>query len=234
MEIPQAALSEIREKTLEKFGRRACLWQLKIAEAILKRDKDVVCIAGTGSGKTLTIWMPLLFRDGIQIVMTPLNILGVQSVAELNGHGIPAISIYSETATPQNLKDIESGKYRVVVINPEVALGNSTFERIWRNPSFTSIIISVVWDEAHCISAWGSFRAEYQDAGRLRYIIPRTIPYLVPSATLSENVRADVTDVLEMDVRRTIMVRQSNDRPNVYLSVRKIEHALTSFRDLDF
>ena len=90
------SLDAVRQHCIDKLGERPCLWQLKITEAILKREKDVVCIAGTGSGKTITFWMPLLFRDGIQMVMTPLNILGIQNVKELNGHGIPAISIYSE------------------------------------------------------------------------------------------------------------------------------------------
>ncbi|KAJ7240892.1 hypothetical protein C8J57DRAFT_958654, partial [Mycena rebaudengoi] len=49
-------------------------------EAILKRDGDVVCISATGSGKTLTFWLPLLFKpDGIQIVISPLNILRQQN-----------------------------------------------------------------------------------------------------------------------------------------------------------
>ncbi|KAJ7701238.1 hypothetical protein B0H17DRAFT_924702, partial [Mycena rosella] len=43
-----------------------------VAEAILKRDGDVVCISATGSGKTLTFWLPLLFRpNGIQLVISP-------------------------------------------------------------------------------------------------------------------------------------------------------------------
>ncbi|KIJ21128.1 hypothetical protein PAXINDRAFT_66325, partial [Paxillus involutus ATCC 200175] len=30
-----------------------CLWQLKVAEVLLKGDKDILCTAGTGMGKTL-------------------------------------------------------------------------------------------------------------------------------------------------------------------------------------
>ncbi|EPQ55931.1 hypothetical protein GLOTRDRAFT_41227, partial [Gloeophyllum trabeum ATCC 11539] len=55
------SLTDIRTRVREKFGQRPCLWQLQAVQAILRRDKDVVCIAGTGSGKTLTFWMPLLF-----------------------------------------------------------------------------------------------------------------------------------------------------------------------------
>jgi superfamily II DNA/RNA helicase len=45
-----------------------------VVEAILQHDKDIISVAATGSGKTLTFWMPLLFRlDGIQIIIMPFN-----------------------------------------------------------------------------------------------------------------------------------------------------------------
>jgi ATP-dependent DNA helicase RecQ len=98
-------LSEIRDKVAAVFGYRPCLWQIKVVRAILKRDRDVVSIAATGSGKTLTFWMPLLFiPDGIQIVVTPLNILGKQNVDSLAKVGISAITITAETATPENFQ----------------------------------------------------------------------------------------------------------------------------------
>ncbi|KIK12390.1 hypothetical protein PISMIDRAFT_45357, partial [Pisolithus microcarpus 441] len=97
------SLSNIRTSTQQFFGVRPCLWQLKVAETILKGDNDVICVAGTGMGKTLTFWMPLLVREnGIQIVVTPLNLLGKQNVACLMKAGIQAISISGETATPAN------------------------------------------------------------------------------------------------------------------------------------
>ncbi|KAI5988180.1 hypothetical protein EDD15DRAFT_2107553, partial [Pisolithus albus] len=77
-----------------------CQWQLRVAETILKGEKDVICIVGTGMGKTLTFWMPLLFcLDSMQIVVTPLNLLGKQNVAYLMKAGIQAISISGETAS---------------------------------------------------------------------------------------------------------------------------------------
>lgn len=63
-------------------------------ESILKHEKDVIAIAATGSGKTLTFWMPLLFKkDGIQVVVTPLNILGKQNVESLATMGIRGITV---------------------------------------------------------------------------------------------------------------------------------------------
>jgi len=96
-------LSEIRQRAEEHFGVRLCLWQLKVAEALLRHDKDVVCVAGTGMGKTLGFWLPLLFHPGgIQVVVTPLNMLGKQNVASLAKAGIQGIAINSETATLAN------------------------------------------------------------------------------------------------------------------------------------
>ena len=56
------SLSVIRERAKEVFKKTPCLWQLKITEVFLKQDRDIVCIAGTGMGKTLTFGLPLLFR----------------------------------------------------------------------------------------------------------------------------------------------------------------------------
>lgn len=101
LELP--SLDEIRSQTLEKFGKRPCLWQMHICEAVLRGDRDVISIAGTGMGKTLTFWMPLLFRPhGIQLIVTPLNILGQQNIQTLEQANIEAIFISAKTATECN------------------------------------------------------------------------------------------------------------------------------------
>jgi ATP-dependent DNA helicase RecQ len=71
------------------------LWQIRVVQAILKHDRDVISISATGSGKSLTFWMPLLFvPEGIQIVIAPLNILhpGPQNVNTSAKVGISVIS----------------------------------------------------------------------------------------------------------------------------------------------
>lgn len=95
-------LSQIRDTTQRLLHHRPCLWQCKTAEAILKGDKHVINIAATGSGKTLTFWMPLLFRpQGIQIIITPLNLLGKQNVKILDAQGIKSVAITAANATPE-------------------------------------------------------------------------------------------------------------------------------------
>jgi replicative superfamily II helicase len=87
------SLSDIRSLTQSKFLHYPCLWQAKAVEAILKHDRDVIIIAGTGMGKTLTFWMPLLFFPAgyIQVVITPLNLLGRQNVEMLERAGMKTI-----------------------------------------------------------------------------------------------------------------------------------------------
>ncbi|KIK82368.1 hypothetical protein PAXRUDRAFT_153850, partial [Paxillus rubicundulus Ve08.2h10] len=87
----------------EKFGVWLCLWQLKVVEVLLKGDKDVICTADTGMGKTLSFWLLLPFcPEGLWIVVAPLNMLGNQNAASLARAVIQAISINSETSTLSN------------------------------------------------------------------------------------------------------------------------------------
>ena len=119
--------------------------------------------------------------------------------------------------------------------NPEVLLkSGGGFERLWKNSMFVSCTISVVWDEAHCVSSWGDFQPEYKETGHLCYLLPRNIPYYMVSATLPSLILSDVMTTLQMQATRTIFVRCSNDRPNVHITVRKILHPLNSFWDLKF
>ena len=96
---------EIHQKTFEAFGFYPCLWQICVVEAILKHDRDVISIAATSSGKTLTFWMLLLFhKGGVQMVVTPLNLLGTENVDDLVSKGFTVIAISAENATKKNFK----------------------------------------------------------------------------------------------------------------------------------
>ncbi|KAH9833451.1 P-loop containing nucleoside triphosphate hydrolase protein [Rhodofomes roseus] len=228
-------LEEVYAKTLAGLGRRPCRWQAESCRAALKGDKDIISIAPTGSGKTLTFWMPLLFReDGIQLVVTPLNLLGTQNVTELKQHGISACDVRADTATAKLFQEIEDGRYRAIITNPEELFKEGGgFEKLWKVPKFTSRLISIIWDEAHCISTWSSFRADYKKAYRLRYLLPHT-RFLLASATFNDQLKVNTLKTMHMSLKDCIVFQRSNDRPNVHIEVRRIEHSLRSFEDLDF
>ncbi|KAI5996708.1 P-loop containing nucleoside triphosphate hydrolase protein [Pisolithus albus] len=145
-EIP--SVEDIRNKTIASFGKRPCLWQVRVAQAFLKGNQDIVCIAGTSMGKTLTFWMPLLFRPkALQIIVTPLNQLGKQQVDCLEG-------------------DIEALEYRVIIVSPEQLMKpGGMFEALLKKKEFVNHIMGIILDEAHCITTWGAFRPEYRELG---------------------------------------------------------------------
>ncbi|KAG2344204.1 hypothetical protein BDR05DRAFT_882778 [Suillus weaverae] len=149
------SLGHIWSVTQQKFGVRPCLWQLKVAEALLKGDHDVLCTAGTEMGKTLGFWIPLVFYQGIPIVITLLNMLGKQNATSLAKAGIQAISISSKTATTANFTAICALKYQAVPVSPEQIMKlNGEFERLLKEDLFSSQIISIIIDEAHCLTNW--------------------------------------------------------------------------------
>lgn len=110
---------------------------------------------------------------------------------------------------------------------------NSGFSTLFKDPEFTSRIIAVILDEAHCISQWGSFRPEYRELGRLQSVLPNTI-FHITSATLPSHLLTDVLRVLKVSRNNLYTVHRSNDRTNVALVVREIKSSLTSFDDLEF
>ena len=67
------SLAELHTEVEKKFKVLPCIFQAHVALAQLEQ-KDCVTISPTGSGKTLTFWIPLLFNnDGIIIIITALN-----------------------------------------------------------------------------------------------------------------------------------------------------------------
>lgn len=132
-------------------------------------------------------------------------------------------------------KAIENLSYRVVIISPEQVMKDSGgFEQLLKKPQFTAHIIGVVVDEAHCVSAWGEFRPQYKELGRLRYILP-DIPFLIASATLSLEALQDIKKLLHLwSGDKIVTIHRSTDRPNIRLAVKPIKGHLQSYTDLAF
>ena len=89
---------EVQERVKEVFGFTPCLWQIHVVRAILTGN-EVITIAKTGSGKSMTYWMPVLFiKYGISVIVTPLKLLGSQFAQMLQENHISAISITAANA----------------------------------------------------------------------------------------------------------------------------------------
>ena len=76
---------EVQRQVEEAFGVCPCLWQIRVVRAVLAGD-DVITIAPTGLGKSLTYWMPILYiKHGIIVAVAPLKQLGAQFSEMLQG-----------------------------------------------------------------------------------------------------------------------------------------------------
>jgi superfamily II DNA helicase RecQ len=132
------------------------------------------------------------------------------------------------------LKNIEKGQWRVVIMNPEILMGNDEVEKLWKKPQVTKRLLNFIFDEGHCIGEWGKFRKEYLLVGNLRLLITERIPIYVASATLPPSILLDIVEILKLRPKETIHVLYSNDRPEIRLMVRGLVCPANSFKDLAF
>jgi superfamily II DNA helicase RecQ len=146
--IPESD-EEVQRQVEGVFGFKPCLWQICVVRAVLA-DEDVITIAPTRSGKSLTYWIPLLYiKHGITIVVTLLKLLGThwQFAQMLENNRISAISITMANATNELFEvmilivfsflitkgqNLARKHYQVIIVSPEILNNDSRFEDVKR------------------------------------------------------------------------------------------------------
>jgi superfamily II DNA helicase RecQ len=113
-------------------------------------------------------------------------------------------------------------------------LSRRFIHEVLKNPEFGKRVMSVVIDEAHVVSHWGSdFRKKYGTLGIIQAFLPGGTPIVAVSATLPTRVRNDVLTKLQFS-KDYISIDEGNDRPNVSIVVRAIQEQMKTYTDLDF
>src|ERR1700748_2233111 len=101
-------------------------------------------------------------------------------------YGLTFIGI-NEGSTSYPIQQIVSeGLVPLVFVSPEIALSATFNSQVYQQAAFKARLLSIVIDEAHCVSEWGgSFRPEYSRLGTLRGRGRTDVPLIAASATLS-------------------------------------------------
>ncbi|KAL0575055.1 hypothetical protein V5O48_006900 [Marasmius crinis-equi] len=182
---------DAQELVKNKLGIRPCLWQLRVIREILHNEHDVITVAPTGSGKSMTFWAPLLFTKKVIIVVVPLKTLGEQFADDLNNEfKMPAVMVTKNITDKTLFKEIINLKYRVVLFSPETMVNNPSFEALIGNKQFMQHLLNVTIDEAHTVEEWGTtFREAYTRLGIIRHLMCRRVPIHLASATLPDETR---------------------------------------------
>ncbi|KAH9842000.1 P-loop containing nucleoside triphosphate hydrolase protein, partial [Rhodofomes roseus] len=231
---------KIKELSVEAFGGKEPYgWQVDVCEAILL-GLDCIVIAGTGAGKTVPFAMPLLLdetKKKLVVVISPLNELERDQAERFRTMGLTATAINKEEYSDRlhKVRSSEIHTYRMLLTGPEMALEHKRFSKLLRSPSFAKNIAAIVIDEAHCISQWGdSFRKKYAELGRLRALVPMSVPFLATSATLPPAALADVQAKLSFHLNSTFFVNLGNDRTNITPLVVQMKGGAGDLAALDF
>ncbi|MBI5515143.1 MAG: ATP-dependent DNA helicase RecQ [Deltaproteobacteria bacterium] len=195
--------------------------QREAIEAVLGDEAQVLVVAPTGGGKSLTYQLPATVLRGITLVISPLIALMEDQVRALEARGIAATFLAStldSDARRARVRGLLQGRYRLVYVAPERLQYDGFVDACARCE-----VSLVAVDEAHCIAMWGhDFRPDYLRIGELltRLKPPRV---LACTATATPAVRKEIIERLGLDPARVREFLRGFARPNLHLAARAIE-----------
>ncbi|XP_028410549.1 uncharacterized protein LOC114533246 [Dendronephthya gigantea] len=139
--------------------------QEEAIKAFFERDLNLFVSLPTGAGKSLifqslTVVFDSLFGNprgtSVLVVISPLKALMKDQVEYLQNLGIPSVAVVDELCSdPDTIQLVKNGVYTVVYGSPECFLSSETWRDIFSDTEFTSKVVGVAIDEAHCIVQWG-------------------------------------------------------------------------------
>jgi ATP-dependent DNA helicase RecQ len=183
--------------------------------AAMLAGRDVLSVAPTGSGKSISYWVPAVVEGGLTMVVSPLIALMKDQVDRLTERGVAATFINSSVERSEQVDSLRkaiAGEYRLLFLAPERLARPGFMERLSELH-----VRRIVVDEAHCISTWGhDFRPDYRLLSAAIAACGRP-PVAGFTATATPQVRADIATTL--DLKDPFISVTGFHRPTLTLSV---------------
>ena len=202
--------------------------QQSVVESVM-RDRSVVAILPTGTGKSVCYQVPALSRydktGALTVVISPLVALMADQVTGLEKQGISsAVTINGLLSLPERadaLDRVRLGDASILIIAPE-QLRSVSVRRVLDQRQIGYWVL----DEAHCLSKWGhDFRPDYKYIGRFireragAGVVP---PVLCLTATAKPEVLTDIVEHFAEEVGVNLAVFDGGSfRPNLEFAVVK-------------
>ena len=213
---------------------------------------DGMLLTATGDGKSAAFMIPILVLQEmarnpleypdlprtskpIRLVITPTKGLSRNLVKEAEQLGISAFAYCKENVadarrTGRKLSvEIKScEKWSLVFVDPE-HLKDPEWREITEWPVFRANIVFACVDEAHLIYEWClDFRLAFLLIGTFfRGRLPTRTSVLALSATMQPGAHESFVLSALGFVRNTyILIRRSNERPNIQFSIKTLSHGL--------
>jgi ATP-dependent DNA helicase RecQ len=204
------------ERTLnEVFGLDAFRPGQSDVVAAMLAGRDVLSVAPTGSGKSISYWVPAVVDGGLTLVVSPLIALMKDQVDRLTERGVAATFINSSVEPAEQrarLRQALAAEYRLLFLAPERLARPGFMDQL-----ATLRIGRIVVDEAHCISTWGhDFRPDYRLLSAAIAACGRP-PVAGFTATATPQVRADIVSSLQL--RDPFISVSGFNRPTLTLTV---------------
>ena len=209
--------AQVREAVERHFGHSDLLPGQGEAIGALLDGNDVLLVAPTGSGKSLTYQAAGLLLGGCTVVVSPLLALQQDQVSALEEAGLPAArlsSAESEAARAEALREADGRGARFLLLSPEQLANPEVLAGV---AALRPALVAV--DEAHCVSTWGhDFRPDYLRLGDLvsRLGAPRVVAM---TATAAAPTQQDIVERLGLRDHRVVVT--GFERDNIALAVER-------------